>query len=88
MPPFQPPKLGVGMIFSPALRPWLERRFEEATPFLDVLEIEPQTLWFADDAFTGPFHEFRAGIELFQALPGAKLVHSVSLPLGGTRAPA
>ena len=87
MPPFQPPKLGVGMIFSPALRPWLERRFEEATPFLDVLEIEPQTLWFADDAFTGPFHEFRAGIELFQALPGAKLVHSVSLPLGGTRAP-
>jgi uncharacterized protein (UPF0276 family) len=87
MPPFQPPKLGVGMIFSPALRPWLERRFEEATPFLDVLEIEPQTLWFADDAFTGPFHEFRAGIELFRALPGAKLVHSVSLPLGGTRAP-
>lgn len=87
MPPFQPPKLGVGMIFSPALRPWLERRFEEATPFLDVLEIEPQTLWFADDAFAGPFHEFAAGIELFRALPGAKLVHSVSLPLGGTRAP-
>mgnify|MGYP002654446362 CR=1 FL=1 len=87
MPPFQPPKLGVGMIFSPALRLWLERRFEAATPFLDVLEIEPQTLWFADDALTGPFHEFAAGIELFQALPGAKLVHSVSLPLGGTRAP-
>jgi uncharacterized protein (UPF0276 family) len=87
MPPFQPPKLGVGMIFSPALRPWLERRFEEATPFLDVLEIEPQTLWFAEDAFTGPFREFAAGVELFQALPGAKLVHSVSLPLGGTRAP-
>jgi uncharacterized protein (UPF0276 family) len=87
MAPFQPPRLGVGMIFSPALRPWLERRFEEAAPFLDVLEIEPQTLWFADDALTGPFHEFAAGIELFQALPGAKLVHSVSLPLGGTRTP-
>lgn len=88
MPPFQPPKLGVGMIFAPALRPWLERRFEAAAaPFLDVLEIEPQTLWFADDAFNGPFYEFAAGIELFRALPGAKLVHSVSLPLGGTRAP-
>lgn len=87
MPPFQPPKLGVGMIFSPALRPWLERRFSEDATALDVLEIEPQTLWFADDAFTGPFHEFAAGIDLFRALPGTKLVHSVSLPLGGTRAP-
>lgn len=87
MPPFQPPKLGVGMIFSPALRPWLERRFEAATPFLDVLELEPQTLWFAEDALRGPFREFTAGIELFQALPAAKLVHSVSLPLGGTRLP-
>lgn len=87
---FKPPKLGVGMIFSPALRPWLERRFKAATPnapFLDVLEIEPQTLWLADDAFVGPFYEFGPGIELFRSLPGAKLVHSVSLPLGGTRTP-
>ncbi|MCB6178638.1 DUF692 domain-containing protein [Rhodobacter sp. Har01] len=71
------------MIFSPALRPFLERRPDA----LDVLEIEPQTLWLADDAFTGPFYEFGPGIDLFQALPGHKLVHSVSLPLGGTRVP-
>ncbi len=75
------------MIFAPALRPWLERRMSGPAPALDLLEIEPQTLWLADDAFAGPFHEFTAGIELFRALPGAKLVHSVSLPLGGTRAP-
>ncbi len=75
------------MIFAPALRPWLERRMAGPTPALDLLEIEPQTLWLADDAFAGPFHEFTAGIDLFRALPGAKLVHSVSLPLGGTRMP-
>lgn len=87
MAPFQPPRLGVGMIFAPALRPWLERRMAGPFPALDLLEIEPQTLWLADDAFAGPFYEFTPGIALFQALPGAKLVHSVSLPLGGTRRP-
>jgi uncharacterized protein (UPF0276 family) len=81
---FQAPKLGIGMIFSAALRPFLERR----PGALDVLEIEPQTLWLADDAFAGPFYEFRPGIELFAALPQAKLVHSVGMPLGGTRAPS
>jgi uncharacterized protein (UPF0276 family) len=80
---FAAPKLGVGMIFSPALMPWLTRR----PGVLDLLEIEPQTLWLADDPLAGPFRPFQAGIDLFAALPGHKLVHSVSLPLGGTRAP-
>lgn len=71
------------MIFAPGLRPFLESR----PGALDVLEIEPQTLWLADDAFAGPFYEFRPGMDLFAALPGRKLVHSVGMPLGGTRPP-
>ncbi len=81
---FRAPKLGVGMIYAPALRPFLQRRPDA----LDVLEIEPQTLWLADDTLNGPFHEFTPGIELFAALPGHKLVHSVGVPLGGTRPPS
>jgi uncharacterized protein (UPF0276 family) len=69
------------MVFSPALRPFLQRRPEA----LEVLEIEPQTMWLADDPFAGPFFEFTPGIEAFAALPGHKLVHSVAVPLGGTR---
>lgn len=80
---FRPPRLGVGMVFAPALRPFLERRPDA----LDLLEVEPQTLWIADDPFAGPFFEFTPGIEMIAALPGAKLVHSVGMPLGGTRAP-
>ena len=80
---FAAPKLGIGMIFAPALRPFLERRPDA----LDVLEIEPQTMWLADHAFDGPFYEFTAGVDLFASLPGHKLVHSVGMPLGGTRAP-
>ena len=80
---FHPPKLGVGFIFSAGLRPFLQHN----PSALDVLEIEPQTLWLADDPFTGPFHEFTPGIELIANLPGRKLVHSVGVPLGGTRQP-
>jgi uncharacterized protein (UPF0276 family) len=71
------------MVFSPALRPFLQRQEEP----LDLLEIEPQTLWLADDALEGPFFEFTPGIDFFDSLPGHKLVHSVGVPLGGTRTP-
>ncbi|MEZ5363181.1 MAG: DUF692 family protein [Bryobacterales bacterium] len=81
---FAAPKIGVGMIYSTTLQPFLERRPDA----LDALEIEPQTLWLADDPFTGPFHEFTPGIEAFAALPGRKLVHSVGVPLGGERPPS
>jgi len=81
--PFAAPKLGIGMVFFTALLPFLRRR----PGALDVLELEPQTMWLADDAFAGPFHEFTPGLEAYAALPGHKLVHSVGVPLGGTRAP-
>ena len=71
------------MIFATALRGFLQRRPDA----LDLLEIEPQTLWLADDAYQGPFFEFTPGIELFASLPGHKLVHSVGVPLGGTKPP-
>ena len=80
---FAAPKLGIGMIFAPGLRPFLQHRPDA----LDVLEIEPQTMWLADHAFDGPFYEFTPGLDLFASLPGHKLVHSVGMPLGGTRAP-
>ncbi|MFP7673646.1 DUF692 family multinuclear iron-containing protein [Marivita sp. S0852] len=80
---YQPPKLGIGMIFTAALEPFLRRRPDA----LDVLEIEPQTLWLAEDPIAGPFTEFRPALEAIASLPQTKLVHSVGVPLGGTRTP-
>lgn len=80
---FQAPKLGIGMIFSTALKPFLQRR----PTALDVLEIEPQTLWLADDPFDGPFFEFTPAFDMLAELPQKKLVHSVGMPIGGTRRP-
>lgn len=71
------------MTFAPALRHFLERH----PTALDVLVLEPQTLWLTEDPFKGPFFEYRPGIELFGSLHGHKLVHSVGMPLGGTRRP-
>lgn len=71
------------MIFSTALKPFLQRRPDA----LDVLEIEPQTLWLADDPFDGPYFEFTPAFDLFAELPQKKLVHSVGMPIGGTRRP-
>ncbi len=81
---FRPPRLGAGMIYTPALRPFLKERLGS----IDVLEIEPQTLWLADDAIEGPYREHSELIDAFAALPVSKLVHSVGMPLGGTRRPS
>lgn len=71
------------MIYTPALRSFLQRHIER----LGVLEIEPQTMWLANNAIEGPFRENHAFIDAISALPVAKLVHSVGMPLGGTRRP-
>lgn len=80
---FHPPKLGIGMIHTAALRPFLQRR----PGALDVLEIEPQTMWLAEDGLEGPFREYGPLLDDLAARPEAKLVHSVGIPLGGTRPP-
>lgn len=71
------------MIYSRGLSRFLEHRPDA----LDVLELEPQTLWFADDPIRGPFRPFAPAMAAFAELPQRKLVHSVGMPLGGTRRP-
>ena len=81
---FRPPKLGVGMTFSSALLSYLQRRPEA----LDFVELEPQTLWLADDAINGPFFEYAPALALLEGIEQRVLVHSVGVPLGGRRKPS
>ena len=74
------PRLGVGLSYASALEPLLERHPE----LIDVLEIEPQTMWIrtAD--------RYRVNEEVLRhllELPGRKLIHSVGAPVGGTVRP-
>lgn len=74
------PELGVGLIYSSALEPLLT----DSPELIDVLEIEPQTLWAELDEGDTPYI-IREEVEAhLAALPGHKLVHSIGTPVGGS----
>lgn len=77
------PELGVGVIYTPALQPFLASEPD----LVSVVEVEPETLW----RFTGdpvePYRPDWAALELVRGLPQARLVHGVGFPVGGSRPP-
>ncbi len=77
------PALGVGITYSRAIEPLLERRPE----LFGVLEIEPQTMWLKVPDAEQPFRSDEHVLEHLLSLPGRKLVHSVGTPVGGTVRP-
>lgn len=79
-----PEARGVGLIYSPALDRFLERRPEA----VDVIEVEPQTYWIADHPVDGPFRPMEPIEELIERHPHSRLIHSVGCPLGGLRVPS
>jgi uncharacterized protein (UPF0276 family) len=82
------PRLGVGMTYVAGL----EQELAEVSDLLDVIEVEPQTFWLADprsasDANGPRFRIDHDALARVSALPQAKLLHSVSLPVGSVRPP-
>jgi uncharacterized protein (UPF0276 family) len=74
-------ELGIGLTFHPELEGFLERHSE----LVDVLELEPQTLWLPRRVGGNAFAMAGGALERVAAFPQAKLVHSVGLPVGGSR---
>lgn len=79
----RPPALGVGITYSSAIEPLLERRPE----LVQVLEIEPQTTWVKTGDPDRPYQVDEEVLVHLGRLPGRKLVHSVGTPVGGTVRP-
>jgi uncharacterized protein len=77
------PTLGVGITYSSAIEPLLERRPD----LVQVLEIEPQTTWLKTGDADQPYRANEEVLEHLVGLPGHKLVHSVGTPVGGTMRP-
>jgi uncharacterized protein len=77
------PILGVGMVYWPTLDPLLR----EPNSLIDVVEIEPQTVWYRVADSQTPYIVDGGIWEHLQSLPQAKLVHSVGLPVGGASLP-
>jgi uncharacterized protein (UPF0276 family) len=78
--PAEGPRLGIGIGYSSAIEPLLEREPD----LIDVLEIEPQTTWIKTGDRYLPNEE---ALRHLERLPGRKLIHSVAAPVGGTVRP-
>lgn len=74
------PELGVGMVYSSAIEPLLDR-YPDA---VDVLEVEPQTTWIETNDPSQPYLVREDVLDHIAKLPGRKLVHSVGTPVGGS----
>jgi uncharacterized protein (UPF0276 family) len=74
------PELGVGLTYSSALEPLIAAHSDR----IQVLEIEPQTLWTEQADPKVPYRQAEEVLAHLAALPGAKLVHSVGTPVGGS----
>src|SRR4030095_592878 len=77
------PELGVGITYSPAIEPVIERH----PNLFDVVEFEPQTTWIETRGEPEPYRVADPVMEHIVQLPGSKLVHSIGVPVGGTARP-
>jgi uncharacterized protein len=77
------PTLGVGMVYWPTLDPLLR----EPNSLIDVVEVEPQTIWHKLADPTNPYVVDQAAWNHLESLSQPKLVHSVGLPVGGAILP-
>lgn len=79
----QLPPLGVGITYSSALEPLLEKYPE----LFKVIEVEPQTTWLENRQASQPYKIVEEVLDHIAQLPGQKLIHSVGVPVGGTVRP-
>jgi uncharacterized protein len=76
-------ELGVGVTYMSALAPLLR----SGAGLIDVVEVEPQTLWLEGHGAEPRYRMLDGVFETIAALPYRKLVHSVGAPVGGTVRP-
>ncbi|HEY2377940.1 MAG TPA: DUF692 family protein [Gemmatimonadaceae bacterium] len=77
------PALGVGLTYCDGLHTFVL----EHQDLIDIVEVEPQTLWFADRYADDAYHLDENTASQIDALPMPKLVHGVGFPVGGSRPP-
>ena len=71
------PDLGVGIVYIPGIA----QLIEDDGVAIDVIEVEPQTLWRRREERYEPDGDV---VGLISAMPQRKLVHGVGCPIGGS----
>lgn len=79
----QMPRLGVGVVYVPGLEPLLQSR----NTCVQVIEVEPQTLWQLASEKPRRYGLPPQALEALNQLPQPKIIHSVGFGVGGTQPP-
>ncbi len=79
----KPPVYGVGLTFSSGVDPLLH----EDASLVDVVEVEPETLWIPSLPGGVPYRVDEASLQRLVECPQPKLTHAVAFPVGGSRPP-
>jgi uncharacterized protein (UPF0276 family) len=77
------PTLGVGLTYFSGIQPILQ----ESHALVNVLEIEPQSIWIHTKSKNEPFRVDGESLQEIESLPFPKLLHGVAFPVGGSRPP-
>ncbi len=80
---FQPPRLGVGLVYNSFLFDYVVADPE----LVDFLEIEPETLWVQLAPGRSEFRMVGNEFDQLRALTYTKLLHSIGFPVGGSQFP-
>jgi uncharacterized protein (UPF0276 family) len=75
------PALGVGITYHEGLDPILESK----NGLVDVVEIEPQTIWFDIKQRSDTYAVDNSALNHLKSLRFPKILHGVGFPIGGTR---
>jgi uncharacterized protein len=75
------PVLGIGLTYFSGLEPLLASHGD----LVDVVEVEPQTLWTL--TADGGLRVDRETVDRLAAFPSPKLLHGIGFPVGGVRPP-
>lgn len=80
---WRPASLGVGVTYISGLHDLLQGSPE----VVDVVEVEPQTLWLAETRGSDRYVVDQVALDNVRRLPQPKLVHGIGFPVGGTISP-
>lgn len=78
------PARGVGLVYLPKLRPLIQAE----AGLIDVLEVEPQTLWLQAEGTAESYRVDSTRLSPLRALAIDTIFHGVGFPVGGVRTPS
>lgn len=77
------PELGIGIVYHGGIDALVEKTID----LIDVIELEPQTIWYKESITDNTFKYDVTIVERLKSLARPMIFHGVGFPVGGTKPP-